>query len=256
MTRTIRSALLAHPDLSPKLRTRLEWCGTPGDWGIGHCRLPACDRCWRQRVIDWTLGAFDVLEESSVGNFRWVEIALDPLKEIGRLPSELRSVRKRMRNLVGRLRARDRRAAGIRAIGAFDVGWDGNRQMWMPTLRCLVDFSTAPDWLAIEMLSRLFPGYGRIKVGRIAARDSLEMTIEAAMARLLDRRMDGSAPVASLCALYEHALVAGGFRLFRFHLRPAARLLGGTMQREYEFSACWVSTGWTSDFNPFRAWPN
>lgn len=253
MTRTIRSALLGHPELSPKLRARLEWCGTPGGWGVGYCRLPACDRCWRQRVADWILEAFDVLADSSTGDLRWVEIALDPVKEISGLPSELRSVRKKMRNLVARLRARDRRAEGIRAIGAFDVGWDGNRQMWMPILRCLVDFSTAPDWPAIETLSRLFPGYGRVKVGGIAARDSLENTIETAMARLLDRCMDGSAPVAALRALYDTALIAGGFRLFRFHLRPAARQYGNKVEQE---DASWVSTGWTSDFNPFRSCPD
>ena len=253
MTNSIRAALLSHPELSPKLRARLEWCGTPGGWGIGYCRLAACDRCWRQRAIDWTLEAFDVLENSSVSNLRWVEIALDPVKEIGGLPSELRSVRKKMRNLVARLRARDRRAAGIRAIGAFDIGWDSDRQVWMPTLRCLVDFSSAPDWPAIEMLSRLFPGYGRILVRRVADRDSLEMTIEAAMARLLDRRMDGSAPIAALRALYDIAFITRGFRLFRFHLRPAARRHGGKIKQE---DASWVSTGWTSDFNPFRSGPD
>lgn len=253
MSRSIRAALFANLDLSSKLCSRMMMCGTPGGWGIGYCRLPACDRCWRQRVTDWTLEAFEVLADASISDLRWIEIALDPVQEINRLSTDLRSVRKQMRNLVSRLRARDRRAGAIQMIGAFDVGWDSDRQVWLTTLRCLVDFSTAPDWPAIEMLSRLFPGYGRIKVGQIAARDGLETAIEMSMARLLDRPLDGGAPVASLCALYEHALVAGGFRLFRFHLRPAARLHGGTMKREDEFSACWISTGWTSDFNPFRA---
>lgn len=244
---------MAHPDLSLELRHRLDMCGTPGAWGIGYCRLPACDRCWRQRVADWILEAFDVLENSSVSSLRWVEIALDPVKEIDGLPSELLLVRKKMRNLAARLRDEDRRAAGIRMIGAFDVGWDSDRQLWMPILRCLVDFSTAQDWPTIEMLSRLFPGCGRIKVGRIVARDSLEMTIEAAMARLLDRCMDGSAPVAALRALYGIALIAGGFRLFRFYLRSTAGLhdAGRVMQED----ASWVSMDWTGDFNPFRLSP-
>jgi hypothetical protein len=250
MTRTVRSALLSDPELSPKLRTRLEWCGTPGPWGIGYCRQAACDRCWRQRVIDWTLEAFDVLKNSSVSSLRWVEIAVDPVKEVGRLPSDLRSVRKKMRNLVARLRAEDRRAAGIRAIGAFDIGWDADRQTWVSRIRCLVDFSTAPDWAAIETLFRVFPGYGRIKVERLADCDSLETAIEVAMAQLLDRDMDGSAPVAALRALYDTALIAGGFRLFRFHLRPAARKHCGRIEQG---DAAWVSTGWTNDFNPFRS---
>jgi hypothetical protein len=248
----IRTILLCDPDLDPKMRRRMELCGVPGSWGVGYCRLAACDRCWRQRVSNWTLEAFDVLADSSTRDLRWIEVALDPVSDVEELTHYLAGVRKMLRNVIARLRDKDARANSIRIIGAFDIGWDAAKAAWLPRLRALMDFSGADEWLATEMMFRQWPGFGRLAIRPVHPGEDLERAIELFMERLLFRSLIPNLPPDVVRALHEAAFRSGGFRMFRFHLRPAGPRESPAPKVAEGRSPAWVSVSPWSDHNPFR----
>lgn len=249
MTFRTRSTLLACFGLDPALRSRLDQCGTPAPWGWRFCKLPACDRCRRHRALEWADEAATAFTMDDGDQWLLTSIVLDLVPGVAGLHGEIARTRKALRNLMARVRADDPRADDVRLIGAFGFDWDAVASGWRPQLRVVAGLVGLPERKLRDRLDTRWRG--RVTMIPMPFRTS-SLPTQVEVGRWLDFTDQVRWPDARFLEFHHAIFEAGGFSLFRFHLRPVAYPQNDVIEGDdQDYGAMPTILGW-SDFNPFH----